>query len=340
MTGDETDTKPAKPVKAPPMAADSLVAHLTTKASNAGKYLEQLTDRQPKQLTDDDLEAAMQAVIADPTLLGRVAELARLVQSSPSITVRARLFKWAAEIVETHFPGWKPSLAESSGSLVAQLAIRSGRKTEDLKEKQASDALLQIGLAVLVGQYSWPPRTVIAELQSGFDKSRKDAAGTTNAPSPEQLVNKLLYKATARQLHDYASIASLLNAEVQRAREMARQAAEARQEQFDRYVVAKAHGDRLAATILEKDASIASLDARIRDLEAQLASASSGAAHTQTSILARYRSFLDRQLSPKVADAAEALDGPDPFLEVAIHRVKSLKQAIEKEAAWLNAPSE
>lgn len=340
MTGDETDTKSAKPVKAPSMAADSLVAHLTTKASNAGKFLEQLTAGQPTQLTDDDLEAATNAVMGDPALLGRVAELTKLVQSSPSIIVRARLFKWAAEIVEAHFPGWKPGLAESSGSLVAQLAIKSGRKTEDPKEKQAFDSLLQIGLAVLVGQYSWPPRTVIAELQSGFDKSRKDAARPSEPLAPELLVNKLLYKATARQLHDYASIASLLNAEVQRARDTARQATEAKQEQFDRYVAAKAHGDRLAATILEKDTRITLLDARIRDLEAQLASASSGAAHTQTSILARYRSFLDRQLSPKVADAAEALDGPDPFLEVAIHRVKSLKQAIEKEAAWLNAPSE
>lgn len=340
MIGDESEPKVAKAIKVVPTAADTLLGHLTTKTSNAAKFFEQLTARPPKPLSDDDLEAAKTAVQDDPTLLGRVAELARVAQASSSLTPRGRLLKWAGEIVEGAYPGWTPGLAESSGSLIAQLADKSGPKTTDPKGKQAADALLQIGLAVLMGQYSWPAGTVVAELKTGFDKSRRDAARPKDPQTPDELVTKLLRKATARQLQEYASIASLLNADLQRAREMAHRAETARQEQFDRYVAAKAHGDRLAAEIVAKNANLAALEARVRELEAQLASANSGAAHDQTNLRARYKSFLDRQLSPKLADATDALDGPDPFLEVALHRLKSLKSEIEKEAAWLNAPLE
>ena len=342
MTSEANQPENLKARKAAPTAADTLVAHLTTRASNSTKFVEQFTNRPPKELSEDDLEAAKQAVRSDPALFARVAELAKSAYQLPPLAVRAKLLCWAGETVEggrLGLDGWKPSSSDKSGSLIAPLAHGSG-STADAKEKQTADALLQVGVVVLLGQYGWTPTAILSELKTGFDKARKDAAVSKVPPQPDKLVGKLLSRASARQLQDYASIALLYHAEVVGAREQAHRAEQARQELYDRYLEAKAHGDRLSTEVAEKNSEIAELEARVAELAAELASVSSGAAHGQTNLRSKYRSFLDRQLSPKVREAIDALDDPEPFLDVAIHRLKSMKTEIDKEVVWLDGSSE
>ena len=336
--------KSAKMPKPEPMAADTLTGHLTTKTSNASKFIYQLAARPEKEISDEDLTSATEAVQADRALVGRVAEIAGLANTSAEFRARKTILRWAGELIHQIQPGlegWRPGLAESSVSLIVPLAKRSISKGADPKEKQAADAVLQTAVAVLMGQYAWSSIQVLQELTSGFDIGRRDATKEAPPPAkPGQLVAKLLGRATARQLQEYATVGLLLNSEMTAAREQARKAVLSRQEQYDRYLAAKTHGDQLAAEIAAQKEHMAALQSQAQALEAQLASMSSGAAHGQTNFRARYRSFLTRKLSPNVTDALDALDGPDPYVDVAVERLKFLKSDISKEVAWLDGSSE
>lgn len=344
MTSDENESrKPAKMPKPEPTAADTLTGHLETKSSNASKFIHQLALRPQKEISEDDLTSATEAVQTDRALVGRVAELARLANLSAEFRARRTILRWAGELIHQIQPGlegWKPGLAESSVSLIVPLAKRCISKGADPKEKQAADAVLQTAVAVLMGQYAWSSIQVLQELTSGFEIGRRDASETQPQAKPGQLVAKLLGRANARQLQEYATVGLLLNGEVTAAREQARKAELSRQESCDRYLAAKTQGDQLAAEIAAQKENIAALQSQAQALEAQLASLSSGAAHGQTNFRARYRSFLTRKLSPNVTDALDALDGPDPYVDVAVERLKFLKSDISKEVAWLDGSSE
>lgn len=334
MNSNDSDAARPKATKAIASAADSLVGHLASRKSNARKFVEQIAERPSRELSDDDLAEAREVVRQDPSLQVRVAELAKAAETSNSLKVRAQLLRWAAETIEGARPsldGWKAGLPDSSGSLIAQLAKLSGSQS-DPKDKQTADALLQTGVTVLMGQYHWSAVTVLSELKTGFE--RKGAA--TAAPS----VAKLLIKGSARQFQDYANIVLLLDEESSKARDQARKAEQLRQEHYDRYLAAKADADRLTAEVAAQKAEIEQLSSQNEAISRQLENISSGAAHGQTNFRARYRNFLDRQLSPKIAEAVEALDGPDPFLEIVDHRLKSLRSEIAKEVTWLNESSE
>jgi hypothetical protein len=344
MTGDEREPISSKKAAKPaPMAAETLSEHLITKNSNASKFIHQLSTRPQKDLSEEDFEAATQAIRADRALLGRVAEIAKLANLSADFRSRKAILLWAGDVISEAQPGleaWKPGLEANSVSLVVSLAKLSGSRFAEAKDKQAADAAMQTGIAVLMGQFSWPVARILQELTTGFEISRQDAAKPKSPEKPEYLLAKLLGRASPRQLQEYATVSLFLNAEVASARGQARKSEILRQEQYDRYLAAKARGDQLAAEVEAQRETISELQVQNQELQAQLASVHSGAAHGQTNFRARYRSFLTRKLSPNVTDAIDALEGPEPYVDVGVERLKFLKSDISKEVAWLDGSSE
>ncbi len=319
--------KPEQPDNVP----KTLTEFLSVEKVSARRFAAALTKQ--AQLTDEDLARSGAIVADDPSRISRVAELARaLAGSGRNSTV---LLRWCEELLRSQDPrlsDWARDATQSPRGALDDLLNWALPQLQDNKESPARhrlEAYVVIGLNLLRSRRSLTPLDALRSLASTILPRRKKH----REDSAERAVEKLVFQAGIKQLSELARIAELSDSQIAMAEDGQRKANE-RAEAL-RSEVSKLDDDcnTLRANAEGLQQALASKNAQIADLEAELAGAKTRAIHDCTKLKAQFRR-QEEQLTGLLNDAWDALDADPPHPAVALERIEVARATITRGGEW------
>jgi len=320
-----------------PIRPSTLTALLGQKEAKVGAFFDDLTQLKLAWPGQSDLDAGLEVVKADPSLLGRVAEIARNASEIEHSRLSQPILDWCADALRASsadLAEWMRIAGSDPHGQLRQLAIKL-QSAKEKPDKAAAEARLAIGMSVLMRKFALAPedalRAVASSLEKGGDKLEAQKKSEERAR-----LGKVLRRAGAGQLTNLAIVVRLLDEKVVDAHQKMRDAQTARQELYDKNLKLKGDLDVASAKIGDLAAERDQLRDDIAKLRAEIQGVKGDADHGEIELKARYRTLLLRRLRPYLSDAAEALQIEPPYPDVASERVKLALSEIAKEQEWLD----
>jgi hypothetical protein len=334
-----SEQSPEKPPKRQPKPVpDTLSDFLLAEKVSARRFVQDLVKRPP--LANDDLERSQEIVNAQPSKIGVVVDLARA--AAQNVPQPALLLSWCEQVVrsqEEALRGWALDPSQDARAALIELLrwrFATVGKKGDRTRRNTAEASLLIGLNSLLARRSLAPLDALRSIASDAEGHR----ATRRSVQPDRLANKLLVRASVKQLLDLAQIAGLAEAEIAAAEDARRQALSLvndlrrdKEELEATQNVLNAERQDIERELAERNRTIAQLAVDLEGVRAR-------ALQDLSNLKARFRRLFGEGLEGLLADAWDAIDTDPPHPDVARERLEIARKSIRRELEWLDKSSD
>lgn len=313
----------------------SLVHYLSGDAPS-GLYIAALEKRTVKLPDDQERQAGLELIAAEPGRLSKVVDLARAVADGKrDPRVRNAIHGWALAALRTRegLAEWGRLNSDNAEIQLRQLTkrLRDARSSKAEKAVVAeAEHVFLIGLAIAGARLDF---SVIGALVTIYDGLQPSDASER---AVEERAKKAMTRASVKSLETYGLINKVVSSALVELRAQFGKASQDLQNTRERNRQLQDDIARLSSEIDQLRAEKQSAAAEMANARSQLEGVKGGAAHDMIEVKARFRRLLIQKLTPFVNDASVALEVEPPVLDVAKVRVNLVKAEINKELEWLN----
>jgi hypothetical protein len=285
-----------------------------------------------------DRDEAVSAVLVDPSLLPKVTDLARTIfETSQSLHLAETVKRLASDIIraqDDELSGWGNNGGFSADAELGKLAarLRTARVGGEKLIIQQAEHLLQLGLVVVSNRSDFNPTAILLELNRKLTPTDKNE----KPQKPNDRAKREIVRSSLKHLDIFGAITAAVTLDL---KETQRQFALANAqivEQIDRL---KTQRVQLEAQKRELDAhssEMKQLTDELETLRRQVRGIEGGRDDDLNVLRARFRKFLNANLSELIGQAHEALSSKPPALDIAEVLLDDAMNDIKKELRWLN----
>lgn len=289
----------------------------------------------------EEIEASVQLVRDQRTLLTRAFEVVRASKNAPS-PLKANIFQFGLLVIGAVTSGLSSWLQDSDVSSGEELRRLTEWAKPNIKSKNAAcrkeaEQILGIGLILLQSKRRVAPLVVLDLIADAFSLPRAEG---DNDKRPEREVDALIDKSNPRQIAVLSKVALLQDALVHSAKAQAFQDArllvEAKKEIAElnsRLAIEDLRSTDLAQKLTE-------LEVQHGDLQKTLQLTKDNFVRDREKVRVRATRFLGETIKQLASNAEDALEIEPPRPEFSKRFLKQLIDKIDGEITWLNAPSE
>lgn len=302
------------------------------------RYL-QASSKRPN-FNGEDLARARALVDSHPHQLARVVDLARA--ASDFVPQPGQLLRWCEDIVRSRHHAlrdWGLNPSQDAPTVFRELlAWAAPNLTKKAKKEQRhlAESTVLIGLCTLIARRALAPMEALRSIA----EVKHRATNKTTVATKELATTRQITHGNFKQLFEYSLIADLLENNI-------RVAAEAKNS-----ALVQSDGLRRQNLVLEKKiesltGELASLKEELNsrnrhneNLAATLEGTQTHAIQDLRRLRARFLRLIGERLSGLLNDAWDALDTTPPHPDVALERIVSARDLIQKEIEWLRQSSD
>lgn len=329
--GSKEKAKPAPP-------PETLTEFLKIRSCSAKRYLQAQSKR--PNVSSEESERAREFADTHPEQIDRIVELARA--ATEFVPKPGQLLRWCEDFVRSRDDAlreWGRNPSQDARAVFGELLVWAAPKLSakaKKEDRQLADFTVQIGLCTLVARRSLNPLDTL-HLLAEFSGEIADKTAET---SIERSATMQITRSSYRQLLELARITTLSKQEIAVATN-ARNAAVLQSEELRLQNVAS------EKKIEEMRGEVASLKEQLNSRDRQNETLSATLEGTQTHAIqdlrrlrARFLRLVEDRLSGLLNDAWDALDTHPPHPDVALERIVSARDIIQKEIEWLGQSSD